>query len=364
MRKLIFILILLLGIIFIYINRGELQAVAETLQRGELRYILLAFCVQLIWTLDVAVCYRTVYRAIDLDESVPKLVTLVAAANSFNVIAPTGGVGGIAVFVNQARRRGYSSARVMVAGALVVLFDYTAFLCLLFIGLFVLIRRNNLNITELSASLFLLGACMVLGFLLYLGMKSADALANALAWMAHQMNLFLHPFIHREYLSEHRARSFAYEAAGGLHRLRQKPENLIKPFLLSLAGKFLLILILMLVFVAFKVPFTFGTLIGGFSIGYLFFIVSPTPAGIGFVEGALTLALTTLNVQLGAATVVTLAYRGITFWVPLLYGMAAFRWLTHGDVGQVTNDTAPALADIQPEVGDPPPASSRIPPSS
>jgi hypothetical protein len=100
------------------------------------------------------------------------------------------------------------------------------------------------------------------------------------------------------------------------------------------------VVILALVFLAFNVPFSPGTIIAGFSIGYLFWIVSPTPAGIGFVEGGLALALTTLNVSLGAAAVITLAFRGITFWIPLLFGMIAFRVLPHtGELQSESNLT-------------------------
>jgi hypothetical protein len=265
-----------------------------------------------------------------LDEEIERLALLVASANFTNIVAPTGGVGGIAVFIADGRRRGYSSARVTVAGALVVLFDYIAFLSILFLGLVVLFRRNNLGAAELSASGVLFVAAIVIGFLIYLGMRSGEALGKALAWMARQVNRFLWLFIHREYLSEHHAHSFAYEASEGLRRLRQKPEALMLAILLSFISKSLLILILSLIFIAFKVPFTIGTIIGGFSIGYLFLIVSPTPAGIGVVEGAMTLGLRSLNVPLGEATVITLAYRGVTFWLPLIFGALAFRWLSLG----------------------------------
>ena len=57
----------------------------------------------------------------------------------------------------------------------------------------------------------------------------------------------------------------------------------------------------------------------------LFYIVSPTPGGLGFVEGALILVLTSLGVPQAGATVVTLAYRGITFWLPFLLGFVALR---------------------------------------
>ncbi len=331
MRKLIIPFILFLGLVYVFINIAEVQEVVETLQRGELGFIILAFGVQLLWTLNVAASYHTVYHAVDLEEKIGRLFILVVAANFLNVVAPSGGVGGIAVFVSEARRRGYSSARVTVSGALVVLFDYISFLCVLFLGLLVLFRRNNLTMAEIIPSIILLFVAVVLATLIYLGVHSESAFAKALAWMAHRVNRFMWIFIHHEYLSEQRAYSFAHEASSGLRRLRQRPHDLLLPFTLGLSSKALLILILCLVLVAFKVSFTIGTLIGGFSIAYLFLIVSPTPAGLGIVEGAMTLGLTSLNIPLGAATIVTLAYRGITFWAPLLYGFFALRWLDRAE---------------------------------
>jgi uncharacterized protein (TIRG00374 family) len=338
MRKLIIPLILLLGLVFIFVNIAEVQEVAKTLRRGELGFIILAFGVQLLWSLNVAASYHTVYHAVGLEEKLGKLFVLVLGANFLNVVAPSAGVGGIAVFISEARRQGYSPARVTISGVLVVLFDYIAFLCVLFFGLIVLFRRNNLTMAEIIPSIILLFVALVLGTLIYLGVHSESAMAKALAWMAHQVNRFLWIFIHREYLSEQRAYSFAHEASSGLRRLRQKPHDLLAPFLLSLSNKTLLILILCLVMVAFKVSFSVGTLIGGFSIAYLFFIVSPTPAGIGVVEGAMTLGLTSLNLPLGDATVVTLAYRGITFWAPLLFGFIAIRWLDRKESRVLPNE--------------------------
>ena len=97
--------------------------------------------------------------------------------------------------------------------------------------------------------------------------------------------------------------------------------------LYAIAGKFLLIGVLYLIFLAFNVPLSTGTLIAGFSIGYLFLIISPTPSGLGFVEGALPLVLNSMYVPLAEATVVVVAYRGVTFWLPLLVGMVSFRTL-------------------------------------
>ena len=167
----------------------------------------------------------------------------------------------------------------------------------------------------------------VLGFLLYLGSQSGKALGNVLAWMARFVNRMARPFIHREYLSEARAHEFAEEMAQDLRSLPERPRSLVVPFMYSLAGKILLMLVLMCVFLAFQVPFSAGTIIGGFAISYLFLIVSPTPSGIGIVEGVMPLALSSLRVPWSQAFIITLAYRGITFWLPLGVGAIAFRMM-------------------------------------
>jgi hypothetical protein len=81
--------------------------------------------------------------------------------------------------------------------------------------------------------------------------------------------------------------------------------------------------------------------IAGFSTAYLFTIVSPTPAGIGFVEGSLTLALRSMYVPLSDAAFITLAYRAVTFWLPLLFGMLALRLIEH------TRPTLPVAAESE-----------------
>jgi uncharacterized protein (TIRG00374 family) len=326
-RKFLVAIALLIGVMFIIGRLAELQAIGETLQRGDLRYIALAFFVELIWLLNTAASYRAIYHALDIREDIRHLTILSTAAFFINVVAPSAGIGGVAVFVSESRRRGYSAARATLGSVLFVLFEYAGFLSVLVLGLIVLIRRNNLQLSEIIASGVFIIIGLILAILLYLGLRSAADLGNALAWMAKQTNRFFRPFIKRPYLSETRAHEFAKDAAEGLAELRQKPDDLLLAMSLALSSKALLVSILFLVFLAFKVPFSPGTLIAGYSIAQLFTIVSPTPAGVGIVEGVMTLGLNSLNVPLGAAAVITLLYRGLTFWVPLILGLIAFRTL-------------------------------------
>lgn len=327
MRKFIVALALLLGVIFAITRFAEVQAIGETLKHGDWRYLILALGVQFLWLVNVAISYRTIFSLLGIEEKIPKLLLTAAASNFVNVVAPSAGVGGVSVFVTEARRNGYSSARATVGGVVYVLFDYVAFLCVLLIGLVVLFKRNNLDTGELVASGVFLALTLFLTTLIVLGMRSGEALGSFLAWLARGINWGLRPFLKREYLSEDRAHTFARDASDGFAQLRRNPGNLLLPFALALSTKALLILILYLMCLAFNVPLSGTALIASFAIAYLFFIVSPTPSGIGFVEGALTLALGSMTVPLGAAAVVSLAYRGVTFWVPFAFGGLALRLL-------------------------------------
>lgn len=327
MRKLIVAVVLFLGIAFVILGFSELQSVLATLQRANPWYLAVALIVECLWLGTVGLTYRSIYSLLGLKESRRRMALLAAAANFVNIVTSSAGVGGVAIFISDGQRRGHPSGKVTVAGALFLLLDEAAFLCVLALGLIVLVRRNNVNAGQITASLILLCIACVLAFLLYLGYRSAEALGNTLAKMARVVNRILWPLLRRDYLSEARAHTFANEIADGLLALPEKPRSLVKPLLLSLTGKALLMGVLISSFLSFNVPFSAGTIIAGFSIGFLFLIVSPTPSGIGVVEGIMALALRSLSVEWSAAVIITLAYRAVTFWFPLGMGAWAFRFL-------------------------------------
>jgi uncharacterized protein (TIRG00374 family) len=327
MRKFIFILVIFLGAAFVYLSFSELESILRTLRQGNFWFILLAVLIQLAWFLLAGLIFQSLYHVLGMENTVYRFSLLAASALFINIVTPSAGVGGVAVFISDARRNGQSVGKVTVANMLYLFLDYVAFLFVLALGLIVLFRRNDLGPTELAASGVMLAIATGLGFMLYLGARSADALGNALAKMARLINRILDPFLHRAYLRESRAHEFAHEMASDLKSLPEKVHNLSTPLLYSFAGKALLMLILLSIFLAFQVPFTAGTIIGGFAISYLFLIVSPTPSGVGIVEGIMPLALSSLRVPWSEAVIITLAYRGITFWLPLGVGAMAFRML-------------------------------------
>jgi hypothetical protein len=329
MRRFVTFVIVILGAIFIYTRFTEIEAITETIRRGNHRYLFLALTAVAAWLLVNGLIYHVIYRGLGLRESPGRLALLTCASTFVNVVAPSGiGVSGTALFITDGRRNGLSSGKITIAGVLYTLFDYATLLVFLALGLVVLFRRQNLNITELAPSAVLVLAITTIAVLIFLGMRSEQALEKALLWLTHKVNRILRPFLHRNYLSENHAVEFAQETVDGLKELNQKPASIFFTVFLFLVNKTLQLGVLLIIFQAFKVNYSAGTLVAGYSLSTLFMVVSPTPAGIGVVEGTMPLVLSSLRVPIGAATVITLAYRGVTFWMPFLLGVPALRLLS------------------------------------
>ena len=325
MRKIFWIIIALLTVGLIIFSFSELQTIAETLKDANYGILFIALLVQLVWIYNMGLIFQSIYWLMELKERAAYLAKLAAATNFVNVVAPTFGFGGMALFVNYGKKRGHPTGKVTATTALFILFDHGSFIAVLALGIIVLIRRNNLTMGEIGASIFML---MIFSFflsLVVLGMQSAQKLGAFLLVISRIINRLTKPFIHKPYINLERVESYADEVSAGLLNVRRHPKRLIKPLMLAFLNKALLIFIVFLMFVAFNIPYTAGIVVGGFSIGYLFQLVSVTPSGVGFMESVFALALKSLNVSWPHAILVTLSYRAITLWFPLGIGALAFR---------------------------------------
>ncbi len=327
MRKTLLFVVFSVLFAIALLSLGELRHTWRTLHNSDVRYMGLDILLLVCWILNEAAGYHSIYRLMDIKENFRHLVLLSSAGGFINVVAPSGGFGGVAVFVDDAGKRGLPRGMAAAVGALFLFLEYSAFLVVLGLGWAVYIRRSDLKPGEITASFILLAIVSSLGILIYIGSQSGEKLGRILGWFSHRINRILWPFLHREYFHEIAAHEFGVEVASGLSILRKKRRGILVPFLFALNSKLLQTLILAMTFLAFDVPFTIGTIIAGFASAYLFLIVSPTPYGIGFVETLLPLALTSLSVAWEDSVLITLMYRGITFWVPLFLGGISFRIL-------------------------------------
>jgi len=329
LKKFIIAVILLLGIIFIIGSVSELRDIGRILSQGNLWYLLLAIGIEILWLFVFGASFQTFFRLVGIEKKLLPFTRLVAAVNFVNIVAPSAGVSGLAVLYADASRNSYSSARVTVGSLLFILFDYLGLLSVIFIGLIILFTRNTLNFADIVAFLLFLVLVIALAGVLILASRSESRLFRFASFLAGIFNRIVSIFTKRETISKAKVGEFSREIVEGIQALKHVRRGWMRPLWLTLTNKFLLVSILGIIFLAFRVPTNLGVVIAGFSIANLFAIISPTPAGVGIVEGVMTLSLKSLATPLEAAVVVTLAYRAITFWFPLLLGMVSFHTLNH-----------------------------------
>ena len=231
MKKMIIVIVLFLGVFVIAASFSELETILAALQKAHLGFFILAIFIQIIWFITTGKMYQSIYHLLGIHGKILTLSKIATAANFINVVAPTAGVGGVALFASEARRRGHPPGKVTVAAALFLALDQAAFLVILAFGLVILWRRNDLDAGEISASIFLFVIAVAYAFILYLGYRSETKLAEVLARLVHLVNRLGKLFRKDEYLSETRAREFAHEIADGFSGLTEKPSSLIRPVL-------------------------------------------------------------------------------------------------------------------------------------
>jgi uncharacterized protein (TIRG00374 family) len=347
LRRLFYMLIIGLAIFYVVRHYDELKLILLTLRQGDPRWILLAVAAQIIWLIVLSANLLACYRLMGVHERLSRIFTLVTAANFMSVIAPSLGAGTLAVLLTDAQQRGKAAGRVTTASFLFVMFDYLGLMVVMGIGIVILVQRGLLSTFIIGGVSFILvvGAGMITFTIV--GVRSAQQLKRAIAWLVSRLNHSLIPLIRRNLIDTQKAAGFAGDIAEGLTAIRQRPWGLMLPFLLALTRKSMMIVILYFVSLAFAVPFNLPTLIVSFMVSYLFTIVSVTPSGVGFVEGAMAVTQTGMGINPVDSAAIIIAYRGITFWLVSLYGFVAIRHIGY----QRTSQPSPDLIGISPKDG-------------
>jgi uncharacterized protein (TIRG00374 family) len=324
-RKIILWTVVILSAVYIALNLTELESIAEALSQGHWLFLLLALGLALLVLVNNAFTYWALYRLVGIRERRRQFFLLSTASTFVGIIAPSGGMSSLTLFIDSARRRKQSTARVVVVGLLYIIYEYASLLLMVLLGMIVLFRRGNLHAGEVAAALVMLAFALGISGVLYFGYKSPERLGRILTRLGNFLNKLLRPILHRQLVSSEAAVAYAGDIGKGLSALQHSRTNLIRPFLFAMLNKALLCGVLMSIFLAFAIPFSAGTVIGGFSIGQLFYYISPTPGGVGVVEGLFPVILRILNVPYTKATLVTLVYRLLTLWLTFGIGFFCFR---------------------------------------
>ena len=320
--------LLVLAFVWALITRfTQLEHLIDTLRRGQWPWVVAAAVLQALFYSTAAVLYYLCFQTVGVAGSVTEMLTVLLASLFVNTVAPSGGLAGSALFVDDAARRGQSAARAAAGALLARVADTAGFTVLLLAGMLYLFLRGDLRAYQVTGAILLLLITAGLGALLVLGVSRPDALRRTLDGMARRTNRLARWLRRPAPLATDWAETHAAEFSQAGVAIASRPGMLARTLAVALAVHVVDLASLFALFLAFHQPVGFGLLVAGYVMGILFWKMSIVPEGVGVVEGVMILVYTSVGVPAARATVISLAFRGLTYWFPMVMGFLLLRRL-------------------------------------
>jgi uncharacterized protein (TIRG00374 family) len=326
-NQIVFFLLAIAFAYALYTYQGQITETAKVLQRGVWYIILATLFVLAGYIYNQAVLYGSLYELFDLPPQKRPLLLLYLVTRFVMVAAPSGGLSGWVPFIQDARRRDLGVGKVLIANLVYMILWYSSFSVFLLAGLLSLFLAHDLQWFEISAAIILIVVDLVMIAIVVLAGVAPQLLHTIFKKVQQVMETIAGWFKRPAPLKAQQIDRVLYDLQAAVTHTRELGKrSLLKPLGHALLNETLNLAILYLLARSFGIHLTFGILVAAYSISILFYIISPTPGGLGFVEGSMVLVLTSLGVLKARATVLTIAYRGITFWLPFMLGFVALRW--------------------------------------
>jgi glycosyltransferase 2 family protein len=241
-----------------------------------------------------------------------------AAAHLFSA----GGLGGAAVTYRVLQKRGMPHATVLIAVIFQNAFAYFFLFALFAVSLIVLILRGEGGggATVLSAVLVAL-IFILTGYGFWLLTHP-----SALRRRAHKVVGWLEKHVKRVSVDPATLEEYLDGVVDGWRRLHRDGWGHLRTVGHAAGYWGFDIICLLFVMLAFHQYLAVDQVVIAYVIAYVVGTFSPTPSGLGAVEGVLIALLVGFGLASGPAVAVVLVYRLIFFWLPIPFGLGT--WLT------------------------------------
>ena len=309
---------LLLAITILFVVRAastgwpEIRSAMQTITRENVHLVVVAIGVESLWVLTLAQVYRSALVAFGGTADFRLAIRVSMSAFTLSRVLPGGGAVGALFaareFIRGGNRNGITLIALVAAG----------WVSLSALGVVVLVAIGGGVMSGTLPISYLIPPVLVLGVLLIVGAVAVIA-AKRPACRRSTQGLLVRLFgswgvgLSRNDL-EHALRT--------VPRLR----DMFRVFTWSSISWVLDAAALGLVFAAFGYPLEVAVLAVGYGVANLIQALPElTPGWLGVLEGSLSVTYASLGVPAGAAVVVILVYRLISFWMPVAAGLP-FAW--------------------------------------
>jgi len=322
------ILIFALAIFVYYIskNLGTIEQTFVVTFSQSIGYLSLAFAASALAFLFLGLMNRTVFAMLGIKRSPLEMVLLRAQALAVNVMVPSGGVSVGVVFAGDAKKHGDSEAAAVTGVILALLADYAAVSVLLLVAIFYLLSTNSLSLTVVIPAVAFFALTIGLSLLILFAGRNKPLLRKILDYLKVNLNMVSHFFKRPKIVKNETAvDNFMAELTRAYEVMGSHRGQLILAFFYVLVSHFMYLVTLYVLFLSLGIDPLLRILVTGYAIGVSVIVISPTPNGVGFVEGTMALAYSSMGIPGAAAATVTLIYRGFSFWLPFFIGFVALQ---------------------------------------
>lgn len=333
------ILTVLIVVLFgwvIYNNIDDFEILYDTIQTSNLIFLILASIFGILAFVIFKELIVTSYWVISERKSFPRLFSKSIVYHFLNISNPLGVAGGTAYLINYFIERGLSHIKAVFGMLITHLSTNLAFLIILSITLYNLNESDKLGGYQIFAS-SLIFTVTALFILLILFFVTAPQFSERIAARIVKAINFLTLSTLRKELIPLRP---LYEYRDHARELSKNFWMSFSRFLLSIPLSLLFHIINMIVlylsFEVFEVSLPLSKLVTLYGVITLFTIVSPTPQGVGIVEGLAHSAAVSVGISGSVSLLAILAYRLAIVWIPALVGLVLFKFPYRKKIEDIT----------------------------
>jgi glycosyltransferase 2 family protein len=292
----------------------------EYLRQGAWQLLLVAVVLEFIALLGYANLFRHLLDVLDIRLSLRRMYGIVLAGLAVSHVFSAGGAAGWVVSYNALRKKEVPHGLVFVAIAAQNFFNYAVLWALFLLAMAYGLVSGTLSPARYALALVLIGFFLWLtayGFYLY---NRRTKMRRRVAQFAATVNRLSR----KERISQAHIDEWLDHLFLGMRRMstHRGAKRLAATY--SCAFWLFDISCLALVFAAFSYRVGFTALVMSYVVAYAVGTLSPTPGGLGAIEGILIGMLVGFGVPSTVAVTVVLVYRLINFWLPIPPGLVSY----------------------------------------
>ncbi len=321
-RRIIFWTIIFLTAWLATTHGSAVSQIVVTARYGAWQWFALAAALQIVYYALRIGMYSSAFGAVGVPRPYRELVPLTLGSLYLSTIVPGAGGSGRSLMARDAVERGLPAEKVLQMPVVARLADFCGFGAVMFAGFWYLISLDTVHLYEIVSSLIVLGTILALAAGLILATMRPAALASFLE-PAEKAARSLPLWRERGAPEGWSARLVSRYALAG-QTIAARPAATLGVVAISAAAYAVDLLSFVAVGFAFGWP-AFGALIAAFAVGMLTWLVSIVPQGVGVVEVVIALMLSSFGANAPTAIVISLGFRALTYWLPLVLGALAVR---------------------------------------